>query len=72
MTALEFRAAMLKQAVSAAKILCEGTCPEDIKIEPEQVRKNVVTILALLTETEDFLDEYLRSTRPNSENSITE
>ncbi|MCM1525521.1 MAG: hypothetical protein NC120_13815 [Ruminococcus sp.] len=72
MTSLEFRAAMLKQAVSAAMILCEGSDPTDKKIEPEQVRKNVATILALLTETADFLDEYLHSTCPNSENSITE
>ena len=28
---------------------------EDIKIEPEQLRRNVATILAVLTETEEFL-----------------
>lgn len=67
MTAMEFRAAMLEQAVSAARILCEGTCPEDKKIESEQVRKNVATIQSILTEVEDFLQEYQRNTCSNSD-----
>ena len=72
MTTMEFRAQMLLHSVRAAQILCEGTIPEDKKIEPEQVRKNVATILSLLTETEDYLDEYLHNTTSDSENSITE
>ena len=67
MTSMEFRAAMLEQAIGAAKVLCLGTSPNDKKIEPEQVRKNVATILSILTETEDFLNEYLRNVRSNSE-----
>ena len=37
------------------------TVDADIKTEPEQVRKNVATILALLTETEDFINDLLRT-----------
>ncbi len=55
MTLAEFRRNMLAYAVGAAKTLCEGMIPEDAKLEPEQVRKNVATILVILTETEDFL-----------------
>lgn len=57
MTMLDFRAEMLRLTTQQAQLLCELTALEDIKIEPEQVRKNVATILALLTETEDFLEE---------------
>ena len=57
MTMLEFRAEMLRLTTQQAQLLCELTALEDIKIEPEQVRKNVATILSLLTETEDFLEE---------------
>jgi len=51
----QFRSKMLACALGAAKTLCEGMIPEDAKLEPEQVRKNVSTILVILTETEDFL-----------------
>ncbi len=71
MTSMEFRAAMLEQAVKAAEILCEGTAPADTKIEPEQIRKNVGTILSILIETQDFLEEYLKQCS-NSENSIAD
>lgn len=67
MTAMEFRAQMLLQSVRTAQILCEGSDPTDTKIEPEQVRKNVETILMLLTETEDFLNEYLQNSLSGSE-----
>lgn len=68
MTSMEFRAQMLLQGVRTAQILCEGSDPTDTKIEPEQVRKNVDTILVLLTETEDFLNEYLQASLSGSEN----
>lgn len=55
MTYEQFEAQVLTQAVSQAKLLAESSCLEDIKIEPEQLRKNVATILAVLTETEEFL-----------------
>lgn len=67
MTAMEFRAQMLLQSVRTAQILCEGSDPTDTKIEPEQIRKNVTTILMLLTETEDFLNEYLQAAVSGSE-----
>ena len=38
--------------------------PEGIKIEPEQVRKNVATILVILTETEDFLASLNKTSVP--------
>lgn len=55
MTYEQFEALVLAQAVGQAKLLAESSCLEDIKIEPEQLRKNVATILAVLTETEEFL-----------------
>ena len=60
MTSMEFRAEMIRQAVKTAELLCEGSVPEDEKIEPEQIRKNVATIQSILIETQDFLAEYLR------------
>ena len=72
MTMLEFRAEMLRLTTQQAQLLCELTALEDIKIEPEQVRKNVATILSLLTETEDFLEELGKHTRPDSVNSIAD
>ena len=52
---LEFKAQVLVHAVGQAKLLAQASCLEDIKIEPEQLRRNVATILAVLTETEEFL-----------------
>lgn len=58
MTIEKFRSDMLGYACGAGKVLCELTVnPEGIKLEPEQVRKNVATILVLLTETLDFLSD---------------
>lgn len=59
MTIDEFKGKMLLNALDAGKILCEYTCDENIKIEPEQVRRNTATILTLLTETEDFIQSML-------------
>lgn len=52
----EFRRRMLLCAFEAGQLLCEITLSEDIKKEPEQVRKNVATILTLLVETMEFLE----------------
>ena len=52
---LEFKAQVLSHAVGQARLLAQVSCLEDIKIEPEQLRRNVATILAVLTETEEFL-----------------
>ena len=51
---------MLGHAVGTAKALAEITINphEGEKIEPEQMRKNVTTILTLLIEIEDFLNEF--------------
>ena len=57
MTLMEFKAQVLAQGVGQAKLLAEMSCLEDKKIEPEQLRRNVATILAVLTETEEFLLE---------------
>ena len=72
MTMLEFRAKMLLLTTQQAELLCELTALEDIKIEPEQVRKNVATILSLLTETEDFLENLIQNVCSSSVNSITD
>ena len=58
---MQFKARMLTYALGAGKALCEISQSAEengIKLEPEQVRKNVATILVILTETEDFLKEF--------------
>lgn len=57
MTEEQFRAEMLGYACGAGKALMELSIDPDIKIEPEQVRKNAATILVILTEVIDFLHE---------------
>ncbi len=66
MTIEEFKGKMLACACGAAKVLCEMTLSEDIKKEPEQVRKNVATILMLLTEVEDYLNSVTQNTCSDS------
>ncbi|MDO5125362.1 MAG: hypothetical protein Q4D35_03180 [Ruminococcus sp.] len=62
----EFEAKVLSQAVGQAVLLAEMSCLEDKKIEPEQLRKNVATILSVLKETEEFLNE-IANERSNSD-----
>lgn len=57
----EFKAQVLAHAVGQARLLAQASCLEDIKIEPEQLRRNVATILAVLTETEDFLSDLVNN-----------
>ena len=71
MTLQEYRAEMLLHSTRQAKLLCEAACLEDAKIEPEQLRKNAATILSLMSETEDFL-ENLIITRSDSADSIAD
>ncbi len=40
---------------------------DDTEIEPEQVRKNVDSILVLLTETEDFIKAFNKNECSNSD-----
>ena len=56
----EFKTQVLSHAVGA-RLLAQASCLEDIKIEPEQLRRNVATILAVLTETEDFLSDLVNN-----------
>ena len=72
MTIMQYRAKMLLLSTQQAELLCELTALEDIKIEPEQVRRNVATILSLLTETEAFLETISGNVCSSSENSISE
>lgn len=72
MTIMQYRAKMLLLSTQQAELLCELTALEDIKIEPEQVRRNVTTILSLLTETEAFLETISGNVCSSSENSISE
>ncbi len=67
MTEAQFRAKMLGYALGMGKTLCESMSLEDTKIEPEQVRKNVSTILVLLTECEDFLQSFNKNVCSNSD-----
>lgn len=57
----EFKTQVLSHAVRQARLLAQASCLEDIKIEPEQLRRNVATILAVLTETEDFLSDLVNN-----------
>ena len=68
----QYRAKMLLLSTQQAELLCELTALDGIKIEPEQVRKNVATILALLTETEEFIESISKKVCSSSDNSISE
>ena len=57
----EFKTQVLSHAVGQARLLAQASWLEDIKIEPEQLRRNVATILAVLTETEDFLSDLVNN-----------
>ena len=57
MNFVAWKSQMLGYALGMAKLLTEMSALEDIKIEPEQVRKNASTILTIQTEVEDFLKE---------------
>ena len=72
MTIMQYRAKMLLLSTQQAELLCELMDVDDIKKEPEQVRKNVATILALLTETEAFLESIIDSVCPSSTDSISD
>ena len=72
MTITQYRAKMLLLSTQQAELLCELTTLEGIKIEPEQVRRNVSTILSLLTETEALPESISRNICSSSENSISE
>lgn len=58
---------MLEHAVGSAKALCQITMDSITELEPEQVRKNVATILMTLTETEDFLKGFNQNNCSNSD-----
>lgn len=58
---------MLGYALGMGKALCESMSLDDTKIEQEQVRKNVQTILVLLTETEDFVKDFTQNKSSNSD-----
>lgn len=60
----KFKAEMLVNALKATKILLEVSQKGDL--EQEQVRKNVATILVILTETEDFLRSFNKNECSNS------
>ena len=55
MTFEQYRAKMLLLSTQQAELLCELTALEDIKIEPEQARKNASTVLSIILETAEFL-----------------
>lgn len=67
MTLTQFRAQMLGYVLGMGKALCESMSLDDTKIEQEQVRKNVNAILVLLTETEDFLKDFVQNKSSNSD-----
>ncbi len=72
MTIIEYRRRMLLLTIAQAKLLSEMSTVEDIKIEPEQLRKNIGTILSILIEVEELLNMLQENICSNSENSISE
>lgn len=57
MTVQEFRAGMLKCALQTAELIADYILSEDTKLEPETVIAATAEIRAVMTETEDFLEE---------------
>lgn len=55
MTWEEYKRRGLILSLQQAAFICEMSACEDIKIEPEQARKNASTVLAIILETEEFL-----------------
>lgn len=55
MTWEEYKSQGLILALQQAAFICEMSACEDIKIEPEQARKNASTVLAIILETAEFL-----------------
>ena len=50
----EFKTQVLSHAVGQARLLAQASCLEDIKIEPEQLRRNVATILCSIDRNRRF------------------
>ena len=57
----EFKTQVLSHAVGQARLFFHVSCLDDIKIEPEQLFRNVVIILVVLTETEDFQSDLVNN-----------
>ena len=57
MTVQEFRAGMLKCALKTAMLIADAVLDESIKLEPETVIAATAEIRAVMTDTEDFLEE---------------
>lgn len=55
MTWEEYKRQGLVLALEQAEHICEMAACEDIKIEPEQARKNAATVLSIILETAEFL-----------------
>ena len=55
MTWEEYKCRGLALALTQAAYICEMSACEDIKIEPEQARKNAATVLSIILETAEFL-----------------
>ena len=55
MTWEEYKRQGLVLALEQAGHICEMSACEDIKIEPEQARKNARTVLSIILETAEFL-----------------
>lgn len=55
MTWEEYKRQGLVLALEQAGHICAMSACEDIKIEPEQARKNASTVLSIILETAEFL-----------------
>ena len=55
MTWEEYKRQGLVLALEQAEHICKMSACEDIKIEPEQARKNARTVLSIILETAEFL-----------------
>jgi hypothetical protein len=69
----EFKAKVLTLGLQQVILLNESTCLEDIKIEPEQIRKNIAATQSILHDTVDYLKELSeKHSCSSSGNSISE
>lgn len=66
MTILQWRAAMMAATLRQAILLADMSGLEDIKIEPEQIIKNIAATQSVLHDALDIFEDVSRSSSINS------
>ena len=70
MTLSEWKKRMMASTIKLGIALAEMSSVEDIKIEPEQLRKNITLLQAILWDVLDIMED--AEQRSSSKNSIAE